>query len=158
MQFEKEVYYKLCLPCKNLGNVSISTFHSDFHEKFCLRYELHSVTHTVPGSLGIFVFDSLPVLAAFASLPTLQYGSMIAFKCHVKGPVIPVKQIWCISNTCFRLYIKNLRSQSRWSRKRRLKHLEQTAEEYMTFPAPSNTFSVAAVQPFSLLSFDDLQH
>ena len=155
-KFEKEIYYKTCHKNKKHGYVSISHPFSGT-DLFCLRYKLNKVTKTVPGSLGLFVFDSLESVYKFSGSTMLNYNNVV-LRCYVKGPVNPVNALWYLFREHLAAYLLDLRRQSGWSRKRRLEHVKRIRISCMkrTFQAPANTFSVAAVKPFEVISYEEL--
>ena len=158
-KFEQRPYYKMCLFLENKKEYfSINAFN-----KFCLQYELNKETRSIPGSLGLFVFDSLESVFGFSASKPLRRDTAI-FECRVRGPVI----------TCTTLLLPSKMRVFRtiWSRARRLESIKRSRYNhpyslfgtksiihdytYRTLKAPRNTFSVAALKPTKLISREQL--
>ena len=135
--FEEKTYYKWCffdydLSYKSWGNHSL---------KYTLTYGTYRTTRPVPGSLGIFVFGTIPDAKRFFIPRRNSPESRFAlFECKVQGPVIEVKSL--ISYRCGNP--KHWQHDTKMTRARRLKTLGRLPVLHRV-RAPHNTFSVSAV-------------
>ena len=132
MKFEEKIYYKYVTQVSG-GLRSWGTK----DRIFSLMYGVDRVTTTIPGSLGLFVFDTIEHAHRFFKLGTTD-SMFKLYKCRVKGPVVKVIAMndWAFPSQWLH--------QKRWSRERRMKMLLQnhTVNKF----GPRGSYSVAAVQ------------
>ena len=162
MKFEEKVYYKI-FSRVGLNYVSWSWLQPS---PFYLHYSLNKITRSVPGSIGILVFDTLRSVYKFNPMEHR------ALKCLVKGPVIKVDHVINFESgdtiTTILKWIKdeNVTSDQEdqaWTRAyylsrykkyantskylKRTQRIKDLQKSFNTMLAPGGTFSVNAVKP-----------
>ena len=139
MKFEEKTYYKLCHHSQISGN---SYSYSTPCDNFRLQYNLRKITRPIPGTIGIFVFDTLKNVYTYGKAFDDNRSFVKIFECRVKGPVLHTQLVQSIIS-CEQYWIHPKKT----SRSERLVALrKQSIHGFMVRRAPLGTYSVAAVQ------------
>ena len=153
MKFEQQIYYKLFTLVGGSNGIDRISYACRPGSPFRLDYSINKITRSIPGSMGIFVFDTRDNARRF-----VKYGSACrAFKCLIKGPVIKVDhlmgfQLWG-NDDGVNNYKKYVDADKKCSRAQRIKSAKSVkicnwnSTFSPTVEAPQGTFSVAAVKP-----------